>query len=133
MAGTAALFGSKTKPLGTTGEIPTNTPNHAAKVISLNAEEQNSSETISSKVASIKVIEVADLEKEFSGLSETELNKEIKKNNQMEREADLFNKANSGKLDAKNTQKMVQYIRVNRVLHQILLQRQIEDIERSIL
>jgi hypothetical protein len=82
---------------------------------------------------SLPEFSVKDLEARFSGLSEDELNHEAKLNSKMAEENQLFEKANTNKLDVNSSKLMVQYIRVNRVLNQILLDRKLEEIERDTL
>jgi hypothetical protein len=72
---------------------------------------------------------VRDLEAQFSGLSEKELLAEVQKNSQFAIENKLFEKANSKGLGVADTELMVKFIRTNRVLHQILLERKLSEIE----
>jgi phosphoribosylaminoimidazole carboxylase (NCAIR synthetase) len=55
------------------------------------------------------------------------------KEKKMAEEKKLFQKANSNMLDEETSKIMVHYIRVNRVLNQILLDRKLSEIERQVL
>ncbi len=110
------------KTLGTPMSVAT--AKVQAKDFSIKAEPQ---------VPSLSEFTVKDLEAKFSGLSENELNHEGKLNSKMAEENQLFEKANSNKLDVNSSKLMVQYIRVNRVLNQILLERKLDEIERDTL
>ena len=85
------------------------------------------------KESKLAVVEIKDLEQKVSGLSEEEIQDKIKLNNQMAHDLDLFARANNGNLDDKLSLKMVEYIRVNRVLHQALMDRLLDDAERDLL
>lgn len=74
-----------------------------------------------------------DIESKFSGLSEVELKKSLQKNEELAKKHELFLRANQNGLDDESTEKMIEYIRVNAVIHQILLSRALDDAERDLL
>lgn len=84
-------------------------------------------------VASDEVATIVELEKRFQGLTEEELEAQIEVNNKMAQDLNLFELANSGNLDSRLSQIMIEYIRVNRVLNHILLDKRIEELEQVVL
>ena len=59
----------------------------------------------------------------------TEAYAEIKKNNAIAQEQNFIAKANANELDQESAAGLVKFIRINGVLHKILLDRQLEDVE----
>jgi uncharacterized protein YbcI len=72
---------------------------------------------------------VEDIEKEFISMSNKEIREEIIRNEAIAKEQSFIAKANADELDQKSAARFVKYIRTNGVLHKILLDRQLEDIE----
>lgn len=84
----------------------------------------------------IKQIEVdsndlLNLEKRLSKKSNEEILKAIEENNKWAEKESFIVRANDHQLDEIATKKFVKYIRLNNVLHKILIDREIEEMERN--
>lgn len=73
---------------------------------------------------------VEEIELDLLDKSNTELKLAIEKNNNWAREKKFVALANANRLDSKSTSEFLKYIRLNNALNKILIERQIEEIER---
>ncbi len=74
---------------------------------------------------------VEELEKELLDKSTDEIRLEIEKNNQFAKERNFFARANAQILPASEMAEFIKTIRMNSVLHKILLERQFDEMERE--
>lgn len=74
---------------------------------------------------------VEELEKELLDKSTDEIRLEIEKNNQLAKERNFFARANAQVLPASDMADFIKTIRKNSVLHKILLERQLDEMERK--
>jgi hypothetical protein len=83
-----------------------------------------------SNIAQTKSVpEIADLEHDFEKLSNVEIKNEIDKNNALVISNKYIEKANKGELDQTSAEGLLKTIRTNSVLHKILLERQLDELE----
>lgn len=75
---------------------------------------------------------MTEIENDYNNLTEKELNSEITKNKELERNAQLILKANQGSLSGTESKHLLKYVRTNSVLHQLLLEKQLQDLEERI-
>lgn len=103
------------------------------KSLSYNSEKEN---TFPDKVEPIKeeisVNSINQMEKDYNSLTENELRNEITKNQELENRDQLILKANQGSLSGTESKHLLKYVRTNTVLHQLLLERQLQDLEERI-
>lgn len=75
--------------------------------------------------------ELITLEKELIEKSNEEIKEAIEKNNKWAEKENFIARANANQLDEATAKNFVMYIRLNNVLHKILIDREIEEMERN--
>jgi hypothetical protein len=96
---------------------PESTVTNKLKLNILNIEQNNN------------VPDITELEHDFEKLSNIEIKKEIDKNNALVISNKYIEKANKGELDQISAEGLLKTIRTNSVLHKILLDRQLDELE----
>lgn len=81
--------------------------------------------------AKTEIPDLATLEEELVEKSNEEIRKAIEQNNEWGKKENFIARANDNKLDEAGSRDFVKYIRLNNVLHKILIDRQIEEMERN--